>query len=867
MTLPFPELDNRAWSDLADEGRSLLPRHAPAWTDHNAHDPGITLIELLAYRTELELYRLNTVTAAHRQAFLGLIGATNRPAGPRPAVTLLIYDGAFHRRTPVHTVHPGEFFVPRQTALGRAPPRRPSPIASAVDRPRVPEFGFRAAHEMTLTGFRIAAVQSFDGRAFGDLTAALSRGESALAWGENPTVSTEAQQDQHPALYIGFDLKMANVSDISRETREPRTGLTLWFLPTASPRGNVRRDVAFAHERKMPPLPAWPTEPQAPSEEVARPVVGFQPYGARAPAPGHAGLRVVWEFQSGSEWRPIGQRDGFIDETSSLTRAGRIVIPDDVLVELRGDSERVLGAVASPHSYVRCRLAHGRPDAAPRLTGVFADAVLVEQSDGTRTWLRPVSRDPSEPLLLRHLILDKEIEADIRDAADDLVRRGWGPPAAAWGAWQATDGSPGDAVVGQEWDEDSRQFADAARFVVVGIGSGDPHQTVKLPTPRKQTIFRNPPEEAPENEVPIRIITDHLTVWTLEPPWGWDPKAQGSWRRVLWKSTGDLVLCSETPGMYRFDENSNSIVFGDGERGRVPPPGAVIVASYQWTVAESANFGTGALWSRASETEPGEPGESDRPAFVPTMPFRNPIPSEGGLPAESLAGALNRLAAEFGASQQLIALAERAGVDTLDGIDLGHITPPSAVTLLDFECLARSIVGSGVARARAWVDIDPSLPGVRVPGAVTVVIVPQLPLDRPEPTRGLIKRVAAVLYAGRSIACRVNVVGPQYLDVCIRVTLHGPAGTGATMRKTAETTIRKYLHPLHGGRAEKGWPFGRSLHCGELMRVLGTTAGIKHVSGLQIAGPDGVFSETAITVPPQALLYLENLHVDIREDS
>ena len=42
MPLPLPHLDDRRWQDLVEEGRALIPRLAPAWTDHNVHDPGIT---------------------------------------------------------------------------------------------------------------------------------------------------------------------------------------------------------------------------------------------------------------------------------------------------------------------------------------------------------------------------------------------------------------------------------------------------------------------------------------------------------------------------------------------------------------------------------------------------------------------------------------------------------------------------------------------------------------------------------------------------------------------------------------------------------------------------------------------------------
>ena len=45
MKVPLPNLDDRRWADLVDEGRSLIPFYAPDWTDHNIHDPGITFLQ------------------------------------------------------------------------------------------------------------------------------------------------------------------------------------------------------------------------------------------------------------------------------------------------------------------------------------------------------------------------------------------------------------------------------------------------------------------------------------------------------------------------------------------------------------------------------------------------------------------------------------------------------------------------------------------------------------------------------------------------------------------------------------------------------------------------------------------------------
>lgn len=58
---------------LVAEGLALVPAHAPEWTNHNASDPGITLLELLAYFTDALLYRLGRVGTPSRLEFLRLL--------------------------------------------------------------------------------------------------------------------------------------------------------------------------------------------------------------------------------------------------------------------------------------------------------------------------------------------------------------------------------------------------------------------------------------------------------------------------------------------------------------------------------------------------------------------------------------------------------------------------------------------------------------------------------------------------------------------------------------------------------------------------------------------------------------------------
>src|SRR3989440_300404 len=46
MSLPVPNLDDRSWKQIVDEAVRLIPRYCPEWTNHNASDPGVTLLDL-----------------------------------------------------------------------------------------------------------------------------------------------------------------------------------------------------------------------------------------------------------------------------------------------------------------------------------------------------------------------------------------------------------------------------------------------------------------------------------------------------------------------------------------------------------------------------------------------------------------------------------------------------------------------------------------------------------------------------------------------------------------------------------------------------------------------------------------------------
>ena len=82
-------LDDQTYEEIVQAAEGRLPWLCPVWTDHNAHDPGITILELMAWYKELQQYHMNQFTDELRCKLLKLAGITRRPAAPaRCAVEL-----------------------------------------------------------------------------------------------------------------------------------------------------------------------------------------------------------------------------------------------------------------------------------------------------------------------------------------------------------------------------------------------------------------------------------------------------------------------------------------------------------------------------------------------------------------------------------------------------------------------------------------------------------------------------------------------------------------------------------------------------------------------------------------------------------
>jgi hypothetical protein len=110
MTLPVPNLDDRAFLDLVRQAREHIARSCPEWTDLSVHDPGMVLVEAFAHLTEVMLYRLNRLPEKAYVEFLNLLGV--RPHPPAAAWA----DVTFTRSGP----GAGRIVVPAGTRVAAA---------------------------------------------------------------------------------------------------------------------------------------------------------------------------------------------------------------------------------------------------------------------------------------------------------------------------------------------------------------------------------------------------------------------------------------------------------------------------------------------------------------------------------------------------------------------------------------------------------------------------------------------------------------------------------------------------------------------------------------------------------------------------
>lgn len=282
-----------------------------------------------------------------------------------------------------------------------------------------------------------------------------------------------------------------------------------------------------------------------------------------------------------------------------------------------------------------------------------------------------------------------------------------------------------------------------------------------------------------------------------------------------WTLQDDFLSAGPDDQYFTLDPVAATVQFGDGIRGLIPSPTAQVIAV-------TYRYGGGA---RGNSAVAGT--------------ISSPLTSLVGV-----AKVTNERDATGGGDEQ-----------TLD--DLKLKTPAllscrdRAVTPDDFESLVDSI--GGIASAKALPLFHPDFPGVQVPGAITVVIVPKNQDVPPKPSSDLIRSICKFLDEKRLLTTEVFVKGPQYQEIRVEARVSAnPYASFDTVSNAVIAAVNALLDPRVG-------VFGRDLFPTNIYAAISVVADVVGVVSLNLY-VDGrrYIGLQPIPVPVDGLVYGSN---------
>lgn len=180
----LPVIDDRTYQEIVEQARARIPRYTPEWTDQNDSDLGMTMVQLFAWLTEMQIYRMSKVPKLNYIKFLELVGIELEPA---KAATARI-------EFPVLPAFADPYLIVNsRTQIVTEEPDDDGPIVFETDR------------ALTAIKARLDRLQAFDGFAYRDISQ------------ENGDVSASFEPFGHlandgSAWLLGFDEELPPVT-------------------------------------------------------------------------------------------------------------------------------------------------------------------------------------------------------------------------------------------------------------------------------------------------------------------------------------------------------------------------------------------------------------------------------------------------------------------------------------------------------------------------------------------------------------------------------------------------------------------------------------------------------------------------------
>ena len=86
-------------------------------------------------------------------------------------------------------------------------------------------------------------------------------------------------------------------------------------------------------------------------------------------------------------------------------------------------------------------------------------------------------------------------------------------------------------------------------------------------------------------------------------------------------------------------------------------------------------------------------------------------------------------------------------------------------------------------------------------------------------------------------------------------------GQSDRVKREIEDRLRRYLHPLVGGRDGKGWAFGRAVYKTDLAHLVEDVPGVEVIDSITIFDEDKRVAVENVRLEPHELIYLVNIAV------
>jgi hypothetical protein len=858
MGLKLPDLDDSEFEELVEDARKRIPVHSESWTDHNAHDPGITFLELLAWVTESDIYQLDRLTDAHIEQYLQLVGVSPRP--PQPATVRLSLD--------VSSRMDGREVAAGEPLLGRVGPE----IVES----------FRTESEVTLTTASIEATvsQHRNGRT-DNTTANDSLGMYYRAFGDEPAAGD--------ALYLGLDsdpFANADRLDLAVDFYEGN------LEPQAShgeedsefePSHRVAWEFYERESADDEPYERWYdgdrwTEFEVVGDETTQ---FYQGGIVSLAAPDVWPGPCVMTVTAADDPEEVVFEDAVSleDETSTLVAAGEI---SDGATE--PFTPLLLEDETEPPAESALRLAHVSPDAGPvDVTVAGTDTALYEDAKfGDATGYAEVSAG-EHTLEVRAASANNE--GEIVETFDVEVENATAHTAFVAG-YAAPQDAPGDEeldlvtvadgqgvglrIVHMSPDAPALDIALDTETAATGAEFDDATDYVRTASSGPSTIFgldqplywfrcriarrepespepvcgapETPPESSePHYEVPPQFSSVRTNVVTAEhcasetdeqlerreglrttawpdQTFHFDHEPVQSTTVTVggteWWEVPDFAGSGPDDEHYVLDRSNGTVRFGDGVQGEVPLADREVRApSYVYGGGAAGNVPASTEWT----FERSALGDVDVTSLGA---------ASGGTDAEPIESALVRAKED-------------------------QRTPYRAVTRSDYSYLATHTPGLRFGRAAVLIGDETDDPS----GTIRVVVVPYSPSDvRPVPSEGFLDAVDCHLKRHALLSDDVAAVAPTYVGVDVETEIRVAEGSVREQRRrAAEEAIDDFLDPLRGFEGD-GWPFGRPVYISEIYEVLEGTEGIETVADVTVATTGGVdleANESALPYPRQ----------------